>query len=156
MVLAPLSLTSGCNCQKPEQPKTEQKTELQETKNMTRKTTDSGLQYEIIKPAEANAKKPKVGDIVVVHYTGWLADANGNPLKDQKFDSSVDRNQPFEFPIGRGHVIKGWDEGVIDMQTGEKRLLIIPAPLAYGNRSMGPKIPANSTLVFEVELIDIK
>ncbi|MBX7219864.1 MAG: FKBP-type peptidyl-prolyl cis-trans isomerase [Blastocatellia bacterium] len=91
---------------------------------------------------------PKAGDLVVVHYTGWLT--NG-----KKFDSSVDRGKPFKFTLGFGEVIKGWDQGVASMRVGGKRKLTIPPELGYGNRPVGP-IPANSTLVFEVELLGIE
>ena len=92
---------------------------------------------------------PQVGNTIVVHYTGLLT--NG-----KKFDSSVDRKQPFEFQIGVGKVIKGWDQGVITMKVGGKRKLTIPPELAYGNRDIGNGlIPPNSTLIFEVELLDI-
>jgi FKBP-type peptidyl-prolyl cis-trans isomerase len=160
MVLLPLSVTSGCSCQKVDQPTQEQQTtHVQEANNMqdkpTRITNPSGLQYEVIEKSQnANPKKPEQGNTVTVHYTGWLEDPNGN--KGKKFDSSVDRGQPFKFVIGVGQVIKGWDEGVMEMRVGEKRRLIIPANLAYGNRAIGNDIPANSTLVFEVELIDTK
>ena len=114
-------------------------------------TTPSGLQYEILQPG--TGASPTTGATVVVHYTGWLSD-NGNPGK--KFDSSVDRGQHFAFPIGLGRVIKGWDEGVMSMQVGEKRRLIIPPELGYGERGAGGVIPPNATLIFDVELFDIK
>ena len=109
-------------------------------------TSESGLKYvdEII----GKGNFPKKGDIVVVHYTGTLEDGT-------KFDSSRDRGQPFEFPIGTGRVIKGWDEGLATMKVGGKRKLIIPSELGYGSRDAGP-IPPNSTLLFDVELIEIK
>ena len=117
--------------------------------SMTQKTP-SGLAYEIIK--EGTGKTPLAGEKVTVHYTGWL-DNNGQPGK--KFDSSVDRGTPFTFIIGIGQVIKGWDEGVMSMKIGEKRRLVIPAHLGYGARGAGALIPANATLIFDVELLGI-
>lgn len=110
-------------------------------------TTDSGLQY--VEIVEGTGASPQPGKIAVVHYTGTLTDGT-------KFDSSVDRGQPFEFPIGVGRVIKGWDEGVMSMKIGGKRQLIIPPQLGYGARGAGGVIPPNATLIFEVELIDVK
>lgn len=109
-------------------------------------STPSGLQY--IDEVEGTGVSPQPGQIVQVHYTGTLE--NGT-----KFDSSVDRRQPFEFPIGVGRVIKGWDEGVMTMKVGGKRKLVIPAELGYGSRGIGP-IPPNSTLIFDVELLAVK
>ena len=92
------------------------------------------------------------GNHVDVHYTGWLYDENAEDHKGQKFDSSLDRGQLFSFPLGAGHVIKGWDEGVAGMKIGGKRTLIIPSDMGYGPRGAGGVIPPNATLVFDVEL----
>jgi len=108
--------------------------------------TDSGLRY-LITEKNPNGSSPKARDVVSVHYSGYLLDGT-------KFDSSLDRNQPIEFPVGTGRVIRGWDEGIMLLKTGEKAVLIIPSELAYGPRQTGP-IPPNSILKFEVELIDI-
>jgi len=107
-------------------------------------TTPSGLQYAIEQPG--TGAQPQRGQTVSVHYTGWLT--NGS-----KFDSSRDRNKPFEFSLGQGQVIRGWDEGVAMMKIGEKRTLIIPSDLGYGTRGAGGVIPPNATLVFAVELL---
>jgi FKBP-type peptidyl-prolyl cis-trans isomerase len=109
-------------------------------------TTSSGLQYIEIKVGTGAAAQ--AGKTVTVHYTGWLE--NG-----KKFDSSVDRGQPFSFPLGAGRVIKGWDEGVQGMKVGGKRKLIIPANLGYGARGAGGVIPPNATLIFEVDLLGV-
>jgi peptidylprolyl isomerase len=114
-------------------------------------TTASGLQ--VIDTTPGTGASPKTGEICVMHYTGWLYE---NGQKGKKFDSSVDRGQPFEFPIGVGRVIKGWDEGVSTMKVGGKRTLIIPPELGYGARGAGGVIPPNATLIFEVELLSIK
>lgn len=114
-------------------------------------TTASGLQ--IIDTVEGTGAQPKRGQICVMHYTGWLY-VNGK--KGKKFDSSVDRGRPFEFPIGVGRVIAGWDEGVATMKVGGKRTLIIPSELGYGSRGAGGVIPPNATLVFDVELLGLK
>ena len=113
--------------------------------------TPSGLQYE--DTAVGTGASPKPGQTCVMHYTGWLW-ADGQ--KGKKFDSSVDRGQPFEFQIGTGMVIKGWDEGVMTMKEGGKRTLLIPSTLGYGPRGAGGVIPPNATLLFDVELIKIK
>jgi peptidylprolyl isomerase len=109
-------------------------------------TTESGLKY--IDDVLGAGDFPKTGDKVKVHYTGTLEDGT-------KFDSSRDRNQPFEFPLGQGRVIKGWDEGISTMKPGGKRKLIIPSALAYGERGAGKLIPPGATLIFDVELIEV-
>src|SRR5438128_763439 len=114
-------------------------------------TTPSGLQ--ISDGKVGTGASPKKGQTCVMHYTGWLYE---NGAKGKKFDSSVDRGQPFEFPIGQGRVIPGWDEGVATMKVGGKRTLIIPPELGYGSRGAGGVIPPNATLIFEVELLDVK
>lgn len=96
---------------------------------------------------------PRLGAICVMHYTGWLYE---NGVKGAKFDSSVDRGKPFEFPIGQQRVIAGWDKGIASMKVGGKRTLIIPPNLAYGSSGSGPSIPPNATLIFEVELLAVK
>ena len=114
-------------------------------------TTSSGLQ--ITDSVVGTGESPKTGQTCIMHYTGWLY-VNG--MKGKKFDSSVDRGEPFEFPIGRGRVIKGWDEGVATMKVGGKRTLIIPPALGYGERGAGGVIPPNATLMFDVELLGVK
>ena len=114
-------------------------------------TTASGLQ--MIDTKVGTGASPRANQTAVVHYTGWLY-VNGT--KGKKFDSSVDRNEPFDFPIGQGRVIKGWDEGVATMKIGGKRTLIIPPALGYGARGAGGVIPPNATLMFDVELLGVK
>ena len=113
---------------------------------MSEKMTDSGLKYEDLVDGEGDLAAS--GQMVSVHYTGWLTDGT-------KFDSSVDRNDPFSFPLGAGRVIRGWDEGVAGMKVGGKRKLTIPPQLGYGAQGAGGVIPPNATLVFEVELLKI-
>ncbi|WP_291850092.1 FKBP-type peptidyl-prolyl cis-trans isomerase [Bradyrhizobium sp.] len=114
-------------------------------------TTASGLQ--ITDSKEGSGASPKSGQTCVMHYTGWLYE---NGQKGKKFDSSVDRNEPFEFRIGQRQVIAGWDEGVASMKVGGKRTLIIPPALGYGARGAGGLIPPNATLMFDVELLAVK
>ena len=111
---------------------------------MAETTSSSGLKYEDL--AVGEGEQAKAGQTVTVHYTGWLVDG-------KKFDSSKDREQPFSFTLGRGQVIKGWDEGVQGMKVGSKRKLTIPAALGYGSRGAAGVIPPNATLIFEVELL---
>jgi FKBP-type peptidyl-prolyl cis-trans isomerase FkpA len=125
---------------------------LTERKPMSIITTASGLQYEEINVGAGD--EAKAGSHVTVHYTGWLQNADGTA--GSKFDSSKDRNDPFAFPLGAGHVIKGWDEGVQGMKVGGKRTLLIPPDLGYGAYGAGGVIPPNATLVFEVELLGVE
>jgi len=124
----------------------------------TTSTTEQGNMSELIKNdtklgtgAEAIA-----GHDISVHYTGWLYDAAAPEHKGKKFDSSRDRNQPFDFPLGAGHVIKGWDQGFAGMKVGGQRTLIIPSAMGYGTRGAGGVIPPNATLVFDVELLGVR
>lgn len=110
-------------------------------------TTSSGLKY--VDVVQGTGPNPKPGQLVSVHYTGTL-------LNGLKFDSSVDKGKPLEFAIGKGKVIKGWDEGLMTMKVGGKRKLIIPANLGYGANGNPPNIPPNSTLLFDVELLSVK
>jgi peptidylprolyl isomerase len=118
---------------------------------MTMTTTPSGLAYE--DSAVGAGDSPKSGQTCVMHYTGWLWE---NGAKGKKFDSSVDRGRPFSFRLGVGQVIRGWDEGVASMKVGGKRTLLIPSELGYGTRGASGVIPPNATLVFEVELLELK
>ena len=118
---------------------------------MTMTTTASGLQYQDTRVG--TGASPTTGQTCVMHYTGWLW-VDG--AKGAKFDSSHDSRQPFVFPIGRGRVIKGWDEGVATMRVGGARTLLIPAELGYGARGAGGAIPPNATLLFEVELVALR
>ena len=118
---------------------------------MTMTMTASGLQYQ--DTTVGNGATAQAGNFVSVHYTGWLQNTDGS--RGNKFDSSKDRNEAFQFPLGAGHVIKGWDEGVQGMQVGGVRTLIIPSSLGYGPRGAGGVIPPNATLIFEVELLGV-
>lgn len=113
---------------------------------MAEKMTDSGLKYDDLE--QGAGTEAVAGTQVTVHYTGWLTDGS-------KFDSSLDRNQPFQFALGKGQVIRGWDEGVQGMKVGGKRKLTIPSQLGYGAAGAGGVIPPNATLVFEVELLEV-
>jgi FKBP-type peptidyl-prolyl cis-trans isomerase len=109
--------------------------------------TPSGLKYRDLQAGAGD--EARGGQVAVVHYTGWLVDGT-------KFDSSHDRNEPFQFPLGGGRVIKGWDEGVQGMKVGGVRRLVIPPDLGYGSQGAGAVIPPNATLIFEVELLEVK
>lgn len=118
---------------------------LPDISNLT--TTTSGLQYKDV--TTGTGAEARAGNAVSVHYTGWLTDGT-------KFDSSVDRGQPFTFNLGSGGVIAGWDEGVAGMKVGGKRILVIPPDLGYGARGAGGVIPPNATLIFQVELLSVQ
>lgn len=147
-LLALAIMATSCDSKEVEKPITEVKAK----NTMENKTIESptGLKYVILQEAQEGAKSPKKGQRVTVHYTGWL-DNDGELGK--KFDSSVDRGQAFSFNVGSGQVIKGWDEGVLSMKVGEKRRLIIPSELGYGNAGAGGIIPGGATLIFDVELL---
>ncbi|HSR02862.1 MAG TPA: FKBP-type peptidyl-prolyl cis-trans isomerase [Methylophilaceae bacterium] len=123
-----------------------------ETTEMTQNLT------ELVKndTAIGDGREAEIGFIVSVHYTGWLYDENAPDKKGEKFDSSLDRGQPFEFPLGAGQVIQGWDQGFAGMKIGGKRTLIIPPEMGYGARGAGGVIPPNATLIFDVELLDVR
>lgn len=142
-----LFLLTSCTNNKEESEKTKA------TRNQKTVKLESGLAYEILKKGKADSASPQKGQLVTVHYTGWLEE---NGKQGKKFDSSVDRGKMFSFNIGTGQVISGWDEGVMTMKIGEKRRLLIPANLAYGERGAGGVIPPNATLIFDVELFEVK
>ncbi|MFH1643626.1 MAG: FKBP-type peptidyl-prolyl cis-trans isomerase [bacterium] len=151
-----LTLFSSCDffckkCDKTKDVKTERDKKNKKGKKIAR-MTPIGLKYEIVKEADDAAKVAQEGNKVMVHYTGYLSD-KGKP--GQKIDSSVDRGQPFGFTLGKKQVIVGFDEGVKEMKVGEKRRLTIPSYLAYGKNKVGNIIPEDSTLIFDVELIEV-
>jgi len=130
-------------------PETTNQNQNQQTEQLTQTSNNydiQGMKVEVLK--EGTGEASKTGDTVSVHYVGTLE--NGT-----KFDSSIDRGEPFSFKLGENRVIQGWELGVLGMKVGEKRKLTIPANLAYGNQAVGGVIPANATLIFEVELIEI-
>ena len=140
------ALAPVANAQNPSTPGTKEISKMDATVGVLKKIdTKQGT------GAEAVTGKP-----VVVHYTGWLYDPAQPEGKGKKFDSSLDRREPFSFPLGGGRVIRGWDEGVAGMKVGGKRTLIIPADLGYGARGAGGVIPPNATLVFDVELLEVR
>lgn len=143
LLLIAVSCTTGCESNK------------NERSNMSSPassivTLPSGLRYKVLKETK-NLESPKKGQQVSVHYTGWLN--NGHDEPGTKFDSSIDRGQPFVFQLGIGQVIRGWDEGVALMHMGQTVRLLIPAPLGYGRSGAGRLIPPNADLIFDVELL---
>ena len=151
--LAALLVLAACG--QGEQPADESATTTQPKPNASAEPVElvPGLTYVTIKNGSGRMAVP--GDLAEVHYTGWLFDPNAENNRGEKFDSSVDRGTPFTFPLGAGRVISGWDQGVAGMLIGEKRVLTIAPELAYGDRDRGP-IPANSTLIFEVDLLGLQ
>ena len=117
---------------------------------------DGVKQLEKVDTVTGSGDEAKAGRVVRVHYTGWLYDAGKPDKRGTKFDSSKDGGQPFDFTLGAREVIPGWDEGVAGMKVGGKRILTIPPDMGYGARGAGGVIPANATLVFEVELLEVK
>ena len=118
---------------------------------------DTGItQLQMTDTKVGTGAEARPGRVVRVHYTGWLYDAGKPDKRGEKFDSSKDRNEPFEFPLGGGQVIPGWDQGFAGMKVGGTRVLTIPPAMGYGARGAGGVIPGNATLVFEVELLEVK
>ena len=113
-------------------------------------------ELQIVEVVEGDGDTAAAGQQVVVHYTGWLYEPGADGNKGTKFDSSVDRSDPFVFPLGAGRVIQGWDQGLAGMQVGGQRTLLIPPAMGYGERGAGGVIPPNATLLFEVELLDVQ
>jgi FKBP-type peptidyl-prolyl cis-trans isomerase len=121
-------------------------------------TGETGTVTELIRQdvRTGSGAEAQAGRVVTVHYTGWLYDASRPDLKGAKFDSSRDRNEPFSFSLGAGEVIRGWDEGVAGMRVGGQRTLTIPPDMGYGARGAGGVIPPNATLLFDVELLEVR
>ncbi len=139
-------LVGGCDMKNNENAKQEEST-----------MTDTKITELVKTDTKAGAGTEAVNNkLVVVHYTGWLYDPKAPQNRGAKFDSSVDRGQPFDFMLGAGQVIKGWDQGVAGMKVGGQRTLIIPSEMGYGSRGAGGVIPPNATLMFDVELLDVK
>jgi FKBP-type peptidyl-prolyl cis-trans isomerase FkpA len=138
------------------------KAESAATKTQTSTTTEASTMTKEITELQkidtqvGTGREAEPGFNVTVHYTGWLFDPAAEGQKGKKFDSSLDRNQPFNFFLGGGQVIQGWDEGFAGMKIGGKRTLIIPSEMGYGARGAGGAIPPNATLIFDVELLDVK
>ena len=143
----------GCNAKSTTTASTEEKPAM----TQSAKGTDSNItELKKIDTQVGTGREAEAGFNVTVHYTGWLFDAAAEDHKGKKFDSSLDRKQPFNFFLGGGQVIQGWDEGVQGMKIGGKRTLIIPSEMGYGARGAGGVIPPNANLIFDVELLDVK
>jgi FKBP-type peptidyl-prolyl cis-trans isomerase FkpA len=151
LVSACVVILNACKAQSPAASSTPAASTTQENTAMTSITT---LQKNDTVVGTGREAEP--GFNVTVHYTGWLYDEKAADHKGKKFDSSVDRGQTFKFDLGAGQVIQGWDEGFAGMKIGGKRTLIIPSEMGYGARGAGGAIPPNATLVFDVELLDVK
>lgn len=156
MKLLNLMLACACivtlNACKAESTAPKTQTSTKETTAMTTEITE----LQKIDTQVGTGREAEAGFNVTVHYTGWLFDAAAEGHKGKKFDSSLDRNQPFNFFLGGGQVIQGWDEGFAGMKIGGKRTLIIPSEMGYGARGAGGAIPPNAALIFDVELLDVK
>ncbi len=131
-------------------------TSTQETAMTSSITETSITELQKVDTQPGTGREAERGFHISVHYTGWLYDEKAEGHKGQKFDSSLDRKQPFDFDLGAGQVIQGWDEGFAGMKVGGKRTLIIPPEMGYGARGAGGVIPPNATLIFDVELLDVK
>ena len=152
---------SACKAQSPASTPTPASTpnpaiNTEEKPAMTSITTANITELQKNDTVVGTGREAEPGFNVSVHYTGWLYDEKAANFKGKKFDSSVDRGQPFKFDLGAGQVIQGWDEGFAGMKIGGKRTLIIPAEMGYGARGAGGAIPPNATLIFDVELLDVK
>lgn len=149
-----LALCAGCKAESSASSTTEKTNSTQATKESTAMTNIT----ELVKKDTVigTGREAEAGLNVTVHYTGWLYDPSKEDGKGKKFDSSVDRGDPFNFSLGAGQVIQGWDQGFAGMKIGGKRTLIIPAEMGYGTRGAGGVIPPNATLIFDVELLGVK
>ena len=152
LLLTALLAISLSACQAQTDSTSTNSTSAQEKTKMTANITE----LQKVDTQVGTGREAEFGFNVSVHYTGWLYDAKAEGFKGKKFDSSLDRKQPFNFTLGAGQVIQGWDEGFAGMKIGGKRTLIIPAEMGYGARGAGGVIPPNATLVFDVELLDVK
>jgi len=150
-----IALVVGCS-REPQPAATPAPDTVSEPSNTSTTTGNPIMALQITDMSPGTGAKIQAGQTALVHYTGWLFDAGAPENKGAKFDSSVDRNEPFEFPVGAGMVIKGWDQGVAGMAVGGKRRLVIPPEMGYGARGAGGVIPPNATLVFDVELVEIR